>query len=125
MDGETTGIIISAGTVSSICTLIGLWIKAKFGQKVKVTRPVDSGDVFVTRCECEQHRLAITKRIDELGPALNRIFLKLDENNKASEDRANAMHRRIDPMIERTAANTQAIEMFKDFARAYTVGGKK
>jgi len=128
MDGETTGIILSAGTVSSLCTLAGLWIKAKFGQKTKVENdPLNVKKVpgYVTLQECQQHRCALEKRIDELGPALNRIFEKLSESERKSEERSCQLHRRLDPIVEKTAANSQAIEMFKDFAMKSTVGGKK
>lgn len=104
-----SGVGVILGAIASLVGVI-LWGKRKEAKK----RPLDSGDLYVRQCECAQHRAAIAKRIDELGPALERIFKKLSDNDKRSEERANQMHRRIDPLIERTAANAQAIEMLRD-----------
>jgi len=68
---------------------------------------------FVSQCECEQHRIALGKRIDELGPALNRIFNQLRENDKKSEERSMQLHRRIDPVLEKTAANAAELQVIK------------
>jgi len=68
---------------------------------------------YVTCDECAAHRSAISKRIDELGPALERIFKKLSDNDKRSEERANQMHRRVDPLIEKLAATSAEVEMMK------------
>lgn len=106
-----TGIAAVVGALGVV-----MWGK----RKGAVARPVDSDDRYVTQLECKNYRCAIErhldglgKRLDELGPALNRIFKKLNENDARSEERANQMHRRIDPLIERTAANSQAIEMLR------------
>ena len=61
------------------------------------------------------------KQIDNVGPALNRIFKKLHENDRKSEERSNQIHRRLDPIIEKTAANGAEIEIFKETF----LGGKK
>ena len=68
---------------------------------------------FVTVGECKQHRCALEKRIDALGPALNRIFKKLSENDRRGEDRSLQLHRRLDPVVEKVAATAATVEMMK------------
>lgn len=118
MDAETTGIVISSGAVGALCTLGAAWVKAKFGQRAKVEAdpspfPVQQQGPFVTVGECKQHRCALEKRIDALGPALNRIFKKLSENDRRSEDRSVKIHDRIGPLAERLAATAATVEMMK------------
>jgi len=110
--------------LSSVITAIGFIIHGKL-KGGKAQRPVDTDDTYVTHGECKSHRCALEKRIDELGPALNRIFNKLSENDRKSEERSIQMHRRLDPIVERVAANSAKIEMFEDLAHQATVGGKK
>ena len=111
MEAETTGIMISSGAVGAICGVVGTWLKSKVGTKIK--RPLDSDDTYVTSGQCKQHRCALEKRIDALGPALNRIFKKLSENDKRSEDRSLQLHRRLDPVVEKVAATAATVEMMK------------
>lgn len=124
---ETEGIIIGSGAVGAICGVIGTWIKAKVAQKR--ARPVDSNDLYVTQLECKNMRCAINKRIDEFGPALNRIFKKLNENDIRSEDRANRIHSRIDPLIDKlseTKGRVDGLEhRIRDAAAQSTIGGHK
>lgn len=72
---------------------------------------------YMTVGECKQHRCALEKRIDEIGPAINRIFKKLNENDTRAEDRANLLHRRLDPVIERVAANSAQLELLKGMGK--------
>lgn len=111
MDAETTGIAVSSGAVGALCGVATTWIRAKVAQKR--ARPLDTDDTFVTHGECKAHRCALEKRIDELGPALNRIFKKLSENDQRSEDRSLQLHRRLDPVIEKVAATAATVEMMK------------
>ena len=57
------------------------------------------------------------------------VMAKLDEIDQRSETRALELNRRIDPVIERVAANAEAVTMLKDdirdARRAATIGGKK
>ena len=109
---ETEGIIIGSGAVGAICGVVGTWIKAKIAQKK--ARPVDSDDRYVTQLECKNCREAINKRIDELGPALNRIFKKLNENDIRSEDRAQRTHSRIDPLIEKLSETKGRVDTLEN-----------
>ena len=120
---ENTGMIISAAGLSSLCTLAGVWIKARF-QRTKIEPDplnVNKTEKYITRGECKNYRCALEKRIDEFGPALERIFKKLNENDQKSEARSTQLHRRLDPIIEKTAAHQEAISLIK----SSFVGGKK
>ena len=127
MEAETTGIVISSGAVGAICGVVGTWLKSKVGTKIK--RPLDSDDTYVTHQECKEHRCALEKRIDEIGPALNRIFTKLTDIDRSSEERAIKLHERIGPIAERVAADNAKIDTIGKVVEAAlarsTVGGKK
>lgn len=127
MDADPSGIIIGSGAVGTICGVVGMWLKSRIGTKLK--RPVDSDDRYVTQLECKQHRCALEKRIDDIGPALNRVFNKLNEMDKRSEDRAIKLHERIGPIAERVAADNAKIETIGNVVESAlaksTVGGRK
>ena len=53
------------------------------------------------------------------------VIDKLDEIDKRSEDRAIALNRRMDPLIEKVAANSEAVDFIKKAAINSSVGGKK
>ena len=99
----------------------------------KKTVSVD-GDVrtvgpFVTCGECKQHRQAIGKRIDTIETSTRTIINKLDEIDTRAEQRSENLHRRLDPIIEKVAANSAKVEMMdaviRDAAKAANIGGKK
>lgn len=112
-----TGVAAVVGSVSTL-----LWCRRRDG---KAARPLDSDDTFVTHGECKSHRCAIETRLDEIGPALGRIFAKLSENDHKSEERSLHLHRRLDPVVEKVAANAARIGLFESLAREATVGGRK
>ena len=80
---------------------------------------------YVTCEQCRQHRDAIQKRIDDIGPALGRVFKKLDENDKKAEERAQQTHRRLDPFIQELGAVRGKMELFEKAAAEAVIGGKK
>lgn len=97
-----------AGIVST--SLVYFKMKAKC-DKVTVKRPLDHEDVFVTHGECKEHRCALNRRIDEVGPALNRLFVKMKEMDKKSEDRAVKLHERLEPIVAKVAANAAQVDI--------------
>ena len=113
MDADT-GIVIGSGAVGAICGVAGTWIKAKFG-KTRIPQPLETReqDRYVTCSECKQHREAIEKRLDSVGPALDRVFEKLDENDKRAEERATATHRRLDPLIQELGTVRGKVELLE------------
>ena len=78
---EVDGVSLTMGgaAVSAIAGLAGAWIKAKYG-KTTVPQPLETREEprFVTCDQCAEHRKAINARIDDIGPALGRVFKKLD-----------------------------------------------
>lgn len=80
---------------------------------------------YVSCDECAEHRKAINARIDDIGPALGRVFKKLDENDKKAEERAQQTHRRLDPFIQELGAVRGKMEIIEKAAINSTMGGKK
>lgn len=80
---------------------------------------------YVTCEQCRQHRDAIQKRIDDIGPALGRVFKKLDENDKRAEERSIQTHRRLDPLVEEIGRLRGKVEIVEKAAVNSTIGGKK
>jgi len=109
-----------AAVIGSISTL--MWCKHKAG---KQQRPLDTDDTYVTHGECKSHRCALEKRIDSITPMLKQISDAVERSATRAEERAVQLHRRLDPIVERVAANSAKIDMFEELARQATVGGHK
>ena len=129
---EVDGVSLTMGgaAVSAIAGIAGAFIKAKWG-KTSIPQPMETSQVgpFVTCGECKQHRAAIGKRIDTIETTSHAILAKLDEIDTRAEVRSENLHRRLDPVIEKVAANSAKIEAFeftvREAAKAATIGGKK
>ena len=129
---EVDGVSLTMGgaAVTAIAGVAGAYIKAKFG-KTQIPQPMETQQVgpFVTCGECKQHRAAIGKRIDTIESSTRTIIDKLDEIDTRAEQRSENLHRRLDPIIEKVAANSAKIDVFeatiRDAAKAATVGGKR
>ena len=117
---------MGGAAVSAVAGVVGAWIKARYG-KTTVPQPLETREEprFVTCDQCAEHRKAINARIDDIGPALGRVFKKLDENDKRAEERAQATHRRLDPFIQELGAVRGKIEIIEKAATNATIGGKK
>ena len=130
MEVDGINLAIGGGAVTAIAGVVGAYIKAKFG-KTEIPQPLETQQVgpFVTCGECKQHRQAIGKRIDTIEESTRTIINKLDEIDNRAEQRSENLHRRLDPIIEKVAANSAKVEMMdaviRDAAKAATVGGKK
>ena len=114
----TDGITISAAAVSAIVGAVVTYLKMKTAQKVAVENDplkIEAHKVgpYVTIGECKQHRCALDKRIDAIQCGFEKVLEKLDENDSRSEERANSLHSRIDPLIAKVAANAEAIDFIK------------
>ena len=129
---EVDGISLTMGgaAVTALAGVAGAFIKAKWG-KTNIPQPMETSQVgpFVTCGECKQHRAAIGKRIDTIETTSHAILAKLDEIDTRAEVRSENLHRRLDPVIEKVAANSAKIEAFeftvREAAKAATIGGKK
>ena len=126
MEVDGINLAVGGGAVSALAGIAGAWIKAKFG-KTTVPQPLETREEprFVTCDQCAEHRKAINARINDIGPALGRVFKKLDENDKRAEERAQATHRRLDPFIQEIGAVRGKIEIIEKAATNATIGGKK
>ena len=125
---EIDGISLTMGgaAVSAVAGVVGAWIKARYG-KTTVPQPLETREEprFVTCEQCAEHRKAINARIDDIGPALGRVFKKLDENDKKAEKRTQDTHRRLDPFIEEFGAVRGKVELIEKAALNATMGGTK
>jgi len=130
MEVDGVNLAIGGTAVTAIAGVVGAYIKAKFG-KTQIPQPMETQQVgpFVTCGECKQHRQAIGKRIDTIETSTRTIINKLDEIDTRAEQRSENLHRRLDPIIEKVAANTAKIDFFestvRDAAKAANIGGKK
>ena len=108
---ETTGIIISSGAVGALCGVASTWIKAKFGQKVKAEIPQPCDVRKVNDCisvkECNRRMNKLDERVTRLETRLDSGFAtimdKVSEMDRESEQRAVALHRRMDAMVTTVA----------------------
>ena len=108
---ETTGIIISSGAVGALCGVASTWIKAKFGQKVKAEIPQPCDVRKVNDCisvkECNRRMNELDERVTRLETRLDSGFAtimdKLSAMDRGSEQRAVALHRRMDAMVTTVA----------------------
>ena len=129
MEVDGVNLAVGGGAVTAIAGVVGAWIKAKFG-KTQIPQPMETQQVgpFVTCGECKQHRAAIGKRIDTIETSTRTIINKLDEIDTRAEQRSENLHRRLDPIIEKVAANSAKVDMIEDTvreaAKAATIGGK-
>ena len=129
---EVDGVSLTMGgaAVTAIAGVAGAYIKAKFG-KTQIPQPMETQQAgpVVTCGECKQHRAAIGKRIDTIEDSTRTIINKLDEIDTRAEQRSENLHRRLDPIIEKVAANSAKVEMMdaviRDAAKAANIGGKK
>ena len=130
MEVDGVNLAIGGGAVTAIAGVVGAYIKAKFG-KTQIPQPMETQQVgpFVTCGECKQHRAAIGKRIDTIETSTRTIINKLDEIDTRAEQRSENLHRRLDPIIEKVAANSAKIDFFestvREAAKAANIGGKK
>ena len=137
MEAETTGILISSGAVGALCGVASTWIKAKFGQKVKAEIPQPCDVRTVNDCvsvkECNRRMKSLEERMDKMeqrfAGGFDNILKKLDAMDQRSEERAIALNRRIDPMMEKLAECRGQVDMIKeqvsDAWKSATVGGAK
>ena len=130
MEVDGVNLAIGGTAVTAIAGVVGAYIKAKFG-KTQIPQPMETQQVgpFVTCGECKQHRQAIGKRIDTIETSTRTIINKLDEIDTRAEQRSENLHRRLDPIIEKVAANSAKVEMMdaviREAAKAANIGGKK
>lgn len=142
MDAETTGIVISSGAVGALCGVASALIKAKCGQR-SIIKPEPSpfpveGEIakkpqYVTVGECNRRMCEMQGIVDNIRTEIkdgNRAILSaIAQNDDKSENRAVALNRRIDPMMEKMAECRGQVDLIKDHItsawKSSTIGGKK
>ena len=119
---ETTGIFIGSGALGAICGVVSSWLKSKVGMKMKA--PLDSNDRYVTELQCQQHRCALSKRIDDnmamtekIVSWFNRLDKKLEETDDKAEKRSFDIHRRLDPIVEKVGAINAKIDVLDNIIK--------
>ena len=136
MDG-TDGITIALGatTTGLVVKELLAWLRSR-NQKTEISPtplPVE-GEIskktaYVPVAECNrrmcEHAERMTRLEGEVKASNAAVIAKLDEIDTRAEERAQATHRRLDPIIGKVAANTEAIENIKQLAFKATIGGKK
>ena len=121
------GLVLSGGVVVKLLD----WARSAWtarNQRTEITPDplnVREEPRFVTCDQCAEHRKAINARIDDIGPALGRVFKKLDENDKRAEERSIQTHRRLDPLVEEIGRLRGKVEIVEKAAINSTMGGKK
>ena len=122
MEVDGVNLAIGGTAVTAMAGVVGAYIKAKFGE-TEIPQPMETQQVgpFVTCGECKQHRQAIGKRIDTIETSTRTIINKLDEIDTRAEQRSENLHRRLDPIIEKVAANSAKVEMMEKKFRSLEV----
>jgi hypothetical protein len=136
MDMPDVGVAISSGAVGSIVTALIAWWNSKKTQPRKIEpQPLGvEGEIakkpaFVTVQECNRRMCEMREDVKLIAGGQEKIISKLDEIDKRSEERAIALNRRVDPMLEKLAETKGRVDMIgatvREAARAATIGGKK
>ena len=126
--GGTLGAAIVGG-------LVKIWTSKKHAEETKIPQPCDIHQVndCITVKECNRRMRALEDRMDKIearvAGGFDNILKKLDAMDQRSEDRAIALNRRIDPMMEKMAECRGQVVLMKeqihDAWQSATVGGKK
>lgn len=134
----TDGLSLAIGGTLGAAIVGGLfkWLGAKkIAEETKIPQPceVHQQNDCITVKECNRRMKSLEERMDKMeqrfAGGLDNILKKLDAMDQRSEDRAIALNRRIDPMMEKLAATSGRVdtmqEQIRDAWRNSTIGGKK
>ena len=126
--GGTLGAAIVGG-------LVKIYTSRKHAEETRIPQPCDVHQVndCVTVKECNRRMKSLEDRMDKMeqrfAGGFENILKKLDAMDRRSEERAIALNRRIDPMMEKLAECRGQVEMIKDNVsdawKSASVGGKK
>lgn len=114
---QNGGLVIGGGLMAQLMNWGRDWWKARQAVKVEQPLEVSKRPAFITVAECNRRMCEMEQRIDShigrINSTLEKIVSKLDEIDQRGEERAIALNRRIDPVIEKVAANSASIEFLK------------
>lgn len=135
IDGSVITAIFTgmAAVISAIGTI--LWCKHRDKVKAEIPQPceVHQQNDCITVKECNRRMKSLEDRMDKMelrfANGFENILKKLDAMDQRSEERAIALNRRIDPMMEKLAECRGQVDMIKeqvsDAWKSATVGGAK
>lgn len=126
--GGTLGAAIVGG-------LVKIYAAKKHADETKIPQPCEVHQTrdCITVQECNRRMKSLEERMDKIeervSGGFDNILKKLDAMDKRSEERAIALNRRIDPMMEKLAECRGEVNMMKDTIndawKSATVGGTK
>ena len=126
--GGTLGAAIVGG-------LVKIYAAKKHADETKIPQPCEVHQTrdCITVQECNRRMKSLEERMDKIeervSGGFDNILKKLDAMDKRSEERAIALNRRIDPMMEKLAECRGEVNMIKDQVsdawKSATVGGAK
>lgn len=134
MDGMslTIGGTLGAAIVSAI---VKIWTSNRHADKTAVPQPceVHEQNDCITVKECNRRMKSLEERMAatdlRFASGFENILKKLDAMDRRSEERAIALNRRIDPMMEKLAECRGQVDMIKDQVidvwKSATVGNRK
>jgi SpoVK/Ycf46/Vps4 family AAA+-type ATPase len=130
-DGLT--LTLGATTTGFIVKELVAWVRGRNQRTEIAPDPLnvhtEKKPSYVPVAECNrrmcEHAERMTRLEGEVKESNAAVIKKLDEIDSRAEERAQATHRRLDPMIGQVAANTEAIGNIKQLAFNATMGGKK
>ena len=106
MEAEIPGIIISTAVATKALDVALAWVKAKF-MKGNEPHQIQQVNDCVTVKECNRRMAALDDRVTRLEQKVDdgfgKIMDKLSALDNRSEDRANALYRRLDAVIDNRA----------------------
>lgn len=127
------GLVLSGGVLMKLLDWArGAWTARN--QRTEITPDplnvhTEKKPAYVPVAECNrrmcEHAERMTRLEGEVKESNAAVIKKLDEIDSRAEERAQATHRRLDPMIGQVAANTEAIGNIKQLAFNVSMGGKK
>lgn len=115
-----TGLTIGGAALTTIGGLAGAYLKARYSRARIEPQPLEvrMADKFVSCDECASHRCEITRKIEAAPAALEALKRELRETDRKAEERAEALHRRLDKPLEAIAATQQSLKNHLDDHRA-------
>lgn len=125
--GGTLGAAIVGG-------LVKIYTSKKHAEATAIPQPceIHQTNDCVSVKECNRRMKSLEERMDKMeqrfAGGFDNILKKLDAMDKRSEDRAIALNRRIDPMMEKMADTSGKVDLLKDQINGgwfATYGGKK
>ena len=116
MEAETTGIIISTAVATKALDVVLAWVKAKF-MKGNEPHQIQQVNDCVSVKECNRRMAALDDRVTRLEQKVdngfNAIGEKLEAMDRKSEERAIALHHKMDRIADSVASTGGKVELIE------------